>query len=296
MQLSLPLPEEVKKCLSKVVKNLLSIVDLSYRSNILRSAVSTYVVNPGKLVRPTLTILTSYLLGGDLEAAVYAATAVECVHIAALLQDDVFDKHKIRRGVATPAAVHGEFFSILASNIFIAKAVEFCTYTRIPEILLEIAHAAVRLTDGESKELELRREGRRVTLREYFDIILGKTASLIEASLAVGAYTARVDKDKMRKIRLIGRLLGLAYQLRDDLIDYVMADPRNPPSLPETINIVYVLENEHGRECAIKRALTMFRNTIRLVKNLIWQVFDKSGFIFASLIEKSLEEPIMRLF
>ncbi len=295
MSLGLDLPREVKQGLERVLANLLSIANLSYRSNVLKNAVASYVNNPGKLVRPTLTLLTAYLLNGNLEAAINAATAVECVHIAALLQDDVFDDHKVRRGIPTPACVYGEHFSILASNVFIAKAVEFCARTGIPEILNEIASAAIRLTDGESRELELRRENRRVTLKEYFEIILGKTASLIEVSLTVGAYTSRRGRQVVEKLRILGRLLGLAYQIRDDIVDFLNADPKNPSAL-ENVNIVNVLEQEHGRDLAIRKAARLLSNILKVVERLVWDIFGSAGFIFASLIERNLQTPMIRLF
>jgi len=295
VSLGLDLPSEVKRGLERVLANLLSIARLSYRSNTLKNAVASYINNPGKLVRPTLTLLTSYLLDGDIDIAVDAATAVECVHIAALLQDDVFDEHKVRRGVPTPACVYGEHFSILASNIFIAKAVEFCTRTGIPEIVNEIASAAIRLTDGESRELELRRANRRITLRDYFEIILGKTASLIEASLTVGAYTSKRGRGLINKLRILGRLLGLAYQIRDDIVDFLSADPKNPPSF-ESVNIVNVLEQELGREAALSKAMRLLANILKNVEKLVWEAFGSAGFIFASLIERNLQPPMIRLF
>jgi len=287
---NLYLPREVELALKEVVKCLFDICRGRYLSDRLYKSTLHYITNRGKLIRPILLLLTCHMLNGDMEKAVKAAVAVECVHVASLLQDDVFDMHRERRGVSTPRELFGDFFSILASNVFIAKAVEYSILTGVDKVPMEIARAAVDLADGEALELELREQDSKIHPHHYFSIIRKKTASLIEASMVIGAYLSRIPERDILKIRMLGRLLGILYQVRDDVIDFLDGEK-------EKVNIVNVFVNNGlSRDKALDKAIKLLRNLFRSVDKAIDSVFGDKGQILKLLVHSSLRVHIADLF
>ncbi|NPA70119.1 MAG: polyprenyl synthetase family protein [Crenarchaeota archaeon] len=283
------LPREVELALKEVVRCLSDICRVRYLSDRLYKSTLHYIANRGKLIRPVLLLLTCHMLNGDLDKAIRAAVAVECVHIASLLQDDVFDMHRERRGVSTPRELFGDFFSILASNVFIAKAVEYSILTGVDKVPIEIARAAIDLADGEALELELR-ESSRIDPQHYFSIIRKKTASLIEAAMVIGAYLSKASERDVKKVRMLGRLLGILYQVRDDIIDFL--DGEN-----EKVNIVNVfMSSGLDRDSALDKALKILRNLFKSVDKAIDSVFGEKGQILKSLVHSNLRLHIADLF
>ncbi len=283
------LPHEVELALKEVVKCLFDICRVRYLSDRLYKSTLHYITNRGKLIRPILLLLTCHMLNGDMSKAVRAAVAVECVHIASLLQDDVFDMHRERRGVSTPRELFGDFFSILASNVFIAKAVEYSILTGVDKVPMEIARAAIDLADGEALELELR-ESSKINTQHYFYIIRKKTASLIEASMVIGAYLSDASERDIKRVRMLGRLLGILYQVRDDIIDFLDGED-------EKVNIVNVfMSSGLDRELALSKAIEILRNLFKSVDKAIDSVFGERGRVLKSLIHSSLRLHIADLF
>ena len=277
------LPEEVKARVLQVLKNLEHVVD-SISSRSLRDAVYTYITRPGKLIRPTLCILTTYLLDGDLSRSVDAATAVECIHIASLLQDDIIDRHDVRRGIITPYARLGPELSMLASNILIARAIEYSLRTGIPDIQRELIRAALALTDGAALEIEAERDERELRLQDYMKIIIRKTASLIEAAMVLGALIANADRELVFKVKMIGRLLGITYQLRDDLLDYLRLDRQNP-GRGDKLNIVYILERSgYSRHTALELTCSLIRKLGDSALRSIRKVFGSRSTLLVQLV------------
>ncbi len=284
------LPGEVRTCILQVLRNLESIVSI-ISSKVLREAVSTYVNNPGKLIRPTLCILTTYLFEGDLRKSIDAATAIECIHIASLLQDDVIDKHHVRRGVSTPFSRFGTEISMLASNVFIAKAIEYSLRTGIPEVQMELIRVALALTDGAALEVELEQSDKMPSFQEYMRIVLRKTASLIEASMVLGALIANIGESLLHKVRIIGRLLGVTYQIRDDLLDYLEADRLNP-GRGDKLNVVRVLEKSGlSRDRAIISVLSLLQKLGRSVTVCIRRVFGSRASLLMQLVRNIVSDP-----
>jgi len=287
---NLCLPLEVQSALDKVIHNLLEICRIRYLSDKLYMSTLHYIKNKGKLIRPILLLLTCYILNGDLEKAVKAAVAVECVHIASLLQDDVFDSHKERRGVLTPRALFGDYFSILASNVFIAKAVEYSVLTGVDKVPVEIARVALDLADGEALELELRDSSDTISIEKYFSIIRKKTASLIEASMVIGAYLSEASENNILKVRMLGRLLGILYQVRDDIMDFLDGEREN-------INIVQIyLRKGLSRELALERSLRILRSLFKSVDRAVDSVFGDKGALLKTLLYSNLRLHIVDLF
>ncbi len=284
------LPDEVRNCVLEVAKNLRDIAS-HVSSSSLREAVNVYLENPGKLIRPALCVLITYILGGDLRRSIYAATALECIHVASLIQDDIIDRHLVRRGVHTPFSRFGPEISMLASNILIAKAIEYSVRTEIPKVQMELVRAALLLTDGAALEIELEKRDRAPTFAEYMKVVLRKTASLIEAAMSIGAIVAGLDETSLERVRILGRLLGLTYQLRDDLVDYLEIDSKNP-GRGDKLNVVKVLEGEGVSEKrAIEHVLNLVRRLSRVLRICIERTFGSRADLLMQFVRNIVSSP-----
>ncbi len=171
----------------------------------------------GKRLRPLITMLSCGMCGGDPEDALPLGIGLEYIHAASLLHDDVVDGAKSRRGRDSANLVFGNEVAVLTGDYMYAKALHlFSTYGNIEMIRL-VSQAVMDM--AEAQVLELSRVGELITEDEYFRIIEGKTAVLFGACVAVGGMAGGCqDRDTLYEI---GLRMGRAFQLVDDLLDYV---------------------------------------------------------------------------
>lgn len=178
----------------------------------------------GKRIRPLLVLLTTAAAGGKWQAALPAAAAVELLHNFSLIHDDIQDNSPLRRGRPAvwcqwgiPQAINtGDTLYALA-HMALQRLVE----TTSPETTLQAArlfhHASLHLTQGQYLDLSYASRPR-LTVEDYWPMIEGKTAALLEACTGLGALVAGVDEAVLQAYRQFGRLLGLAFQVQDDLL------------------------------------------------------------------------------
>ncbi|GAB6946884.1 hypothetical protein JCM16161A_10140 [Vulcanisaeta sp. JCM 16161] len=270
------LPTEVRSAINKVIQVLEESFLGLWMPNNLLNATYHYIRNRGKLIRPTLVLLMAYALGngGGLEKAIFPAASVELIHTASLLQDDIMDQQRIRRGVETPYSVYGPHTAMLASDLIIAKAVEYAIRSGDNDIVFELLNSSIKLAIGQSFESELSSRSD-VTIDDYLRLIYYKTASLIESSMVVGAYSVNVkDGEVISRIRDVGRFVGIAFQVRDDVIDYLNMDSKNPGVNMDEINIVRIMSRDNGDvRGAIDRARgllnEMLDNAVKVVREVV---------------------------
>ncbi|GAB6944930.1 polyprenyl synthetase family protein [Vulcanisaeta sp. JCM 14467] len=270
------LPTEVRSAINKVIHVLEESFTGLWMPNSLLNATYHYIRNRGKLIRPTLVLLMAYALGNGngLERAILPAASVELIHTASLLQDDIMDQQRIRRGVETPYSIYGPYTAMLASDLIIAKAVEYAIRSGDNDIVFELLNSSIKLAIGQSFESELGSKAD-VTIDDYLRLIYYKTASLIESSMVVGAYAVNVkDSEVISRIRDVGRFVGIAFQVRDDVIDYLNMDSRNPGVNIDEINIVRIMSRVDGDvRAAIDRARGMLNemldNAVKLVREVV---------------------------
>ncbi|MFP3044426.1 MAG: polyprenyl synthetase family protein [Thermocladium sp.] len=230
----------------------------------LKNAVRHYLTNRGKLVRPMLALLTTYSLSGNIINAIRPAVAVELVHIASLLQDDIMDGHAVRRGSNTPFHMFGLENTMLASDLIIAKSIEYAIMSD-KKIVFELINASIKLSIGQSYEMEYKYM-KKATLNDYMKTVSYKTSSLIEAALVVGGYSANADRDTIAKLRKLGNLMGIAYQVRDDIVDYLGLDANNPEEAGAGLNIITILGGK--TEEALSILNKYLDESIELVKDI----------------------------
>jgi octaprenyl-diphosphate synthase len=185
--------------------------------------ISTYLINSGgKRIRPAVTILLYRACGGEeLRDIVDVAVALELIHSASLLHDDIIDRSSIRRGRDSALQKYGVAETLVTGDFLFSRAFQICG--RFEEKLIDwAAQACIRLTEGEIMQGRFRHNPS-VTLADYFDIITGKTASLFEAGARTAAHLAGAPDATVKAMAECGLHVGLTFQMIDDLLDVTAA-------------------------------------------------------------------------
>jgi len=173
----------------------------------------------GKRIRPALVLLAAKCGAYDLGKLTPAAMAVELIHAATLVHDDVIDRAEVRRGRPTVAAKLGDEAAIVVGDFYFAKAYEQAAFTDSPEAVAILARAVMDICAGEVRQQAIRFRYD-TDVDEYMRRIEAKTATLLAACCDIGALLGGLDDRKRSAVRAYGRLLGLAFQIADDVLDY----------------------------------------------------------------------------
>lgn len=192
---------------------------LSSRNTLMNTVVEGYLKSKGKLIRPILVILTAKLLGSVNTHVISAAAAVEMLHNASLIHDDVVDDSSTRRGRPTVNAVWDNHIAVLVGDYFVSGALQQAISTGDLRIVDSLARLGRMLSLGEIDQIY---NARYQCLDEqaYYNIISHKTASLFVSCIEMGAYAVGVDDHRLDIMRRFAELLGLCFQIRDDVFDY----------------------------------------------------------------------------
>lgn len=182
--------------------------------------VARYLIDAGgKRLRPMLTIASAMLFGKSNGSEVNFAAAVEFMHNATLLHDDVVDESDMRRGRAAARMKWGNQASVLVGDFLLGQAFMMMVDTGNIAALKVISHAATIIAEGEVLQLAKTRD-LSATAGDYDEVIGAKTAKLFEAATEVGAMAGGADAAGREALRRYGRELGFAFQLVDDVLDY----------------------------------------------------------------------------
>ncbi len=175
----------------------------------------------GKRVRPALSILANYSVGGDgsKKNSIRIATVMEFLHTATLVHDDIIDNADTRRSRASVNARFGNQAAVLMGDWLYMSAFETSLQERSLEILDILTRVTRKMTEGEL--IQLTTLGRAdISEKDYFDVLQRKTAYLFSASCEIGAIIGGASQDEQAALREYGMNLGTAFQLTDDLLDF----------------------------------------------------------------------------
>jgi octaprenyl-diphosphate synthase len=190
----------------------------------LTAEVSAHVLaSPGKRLRPILVLLVSRLGEQDGDRAVAAAAAVELVHTATLVHDDSIDHSSLRRGRETINARWGESISLIFGDYLYSRSFMLLAEAGLYDAMQSLATATHLMTCGELLQWE-RRGQTGMTEDDYLRIVKYKTASLFAASCRVGAAASKNGNGHVADVMRFGENLGIAYQMVDDLLDFIGAE------------------------------------------------------------------------
>ena len=179
----------------------------------------------GKRVRPALTILSNYAVGGDGSRynSIRMATVMEFLHTATLVHDDIIDKADTRRKRPTVNALYGNETAVLMGDWLYMSAFETSLAERSLPILDILTRVTRKMTEGELLQLTLLGHAD-ISEAQYFDVLKRKTAYLFSASCEIGAILGEPGEEQQTALRDYGLNLGIAFQLVDDLLDFTSSE------------------------------------------------------------------------
>jgi octaprenyl-diphosphate synthase len=180
-----------------------------------------YACEGGKRIRPLILVLSAECIKSkSVEPDAYlAATAIELLHTESIIHDDIIDEENQRRGKPSFHVKYGYNSSILTADFVLGVILNISSKLKDPRIINELSDAATKMTEGEMMEIKLGKE-MNITEDDYIKVLEYKTASLFEASAKVGAIVGGGDEEQVHTMTSFGNLLGIAYQVHDDLIDW----------------------------------------------------------------------------
>lgn len=238
----------------------------------------------GKRVRPALTILSNYAVGGDGSnySSVRMATVMEFLHTATLVHDDVIDKAATRRNRPSINSEFGNQTAVLMGDWLYMSAFETSLAERSLPILDILTAVTRRMTEGELLQLTLL--GRTdITEEQYFDVIARKTAYLFSACCEIGAVLGGADAATQSKLRDYGMNLGIAFQLVDDLLDFtssndVLGKPAGADLVEGKVSLplIFLLQRDPEMRAAIQSVISD-GSYATVTRPVIFEALERTG-------------------
>lgn len=214
-----PLTEQFADHLAKIDDALKRELDLYSWSEF--HAPLRYACEGGKRIRPLILLLCAECVQSkkpDADAYL-AASAIELLHTESIIHDDIIDEENLRRGKPSFHVKYGYNSSILTADFVLGIILNIGSKLKDLRMLNELSNAATRMSEGEMMEIRLGKEPD-ISEDDYIKVLEYKTASLFEASARIGAIIGGGTEDQVHAMTSFGNLLGIAYQIHDDLIDY----------------------------------------------------------------------------
>ena len=173
----------------------------------------------GKMMRPMLVLLSARMYGAVCPATLYTAVALELLHNASLVHDDVVDESSERRGQLSVNAAYNNKVAVLTGDYLLASSLAQVSLTRHHNIVDVVASLGQELAEGELLQLS-NISNLDFSEQVYFDVISKKTAALFAACTKAGALSVDASDENVEKARLLGEYIGLCFQIKDDIFDY----------------------------------------------------------------------------
>lgn len=184
----------------------------------LKAALDLLLSSGGKRIRPTLTLLVGKMLGADSQRLITLAAAIELLHTATLVHDDLIDGSLLRRGMPTLNSQWTPGATVLTGDFLFASAAKLASDTNSIPAMSLFAKTLTVIVNGEITQLFTSRC--QVDREDYYRRIYSKTASLFETSAATAAIISEVEPEKVEALRKFGYEIGMAFQIVDDILDF----------------------------------------------------------------------------
>ena len=221
---------------------------LDHEDDFLGRALQYVRSRKGKMMRPLLVLLIARECGAVREKALHSAVTLELLHTASLVHDDVVDESNERRGQASVNAVYGNQISVLVGDYLLSKSLQEAAFTGSLRIVDIISRLGGTLSEGEIFQIaNIRSE--QISEEAYFRIIDHKTAALFAACAELGALSADAGEDFIEKARRFGEIVGICFQIRDDIFDYYSNSEIGKPTGRDmaegklTLPVIYALNS-----------------------------------------------------
>ncbi len=207
--------------LTKQIEETIERINFEVNPKTLYSPIEYILSLGGKRIRPLLTLMAANLFSDNIEGALDSAIGIEVFHNFTLLHDDLMDKSDLRRGKETVHKKWDSNTAILSGDAMLIEAYKYISkvsHQHLPETLSLFNQTAMEVCQGQQYDMDF--ESRTdVTVEEYIEMIRLKTAVLLACSLQIGAMVANASKEDAKHLYDFGINIGLAFQLKDDLLD-----------------------------------------------------------------------------
>lgn len=229
---------------------------LTNSNPLLQEVISHIKQRKGKMMRPILVLLIAKLFGKVSSSTLHAAVALELLHTASLVHDDVVDESVERRGQASVNALYNNKVSILVGDYLLATCLVQAAYSNNHDVIKVVSKLGQDLSEGELLQLS-NVSNREVLETVYFDVIKKKTAALFSACTQSAAYSAGASVEEVEMARLFGEYIGICFQIKDDIFDYYEDSNVGKPTGNDmregklTLPVIYALRtasSEVGKE------------------------------------------------
>lgn len=270
--------DEIRDLISSDLERLQKIIKQSLSSNspLLNKIVDKYLETKGKQIRPIIVVLSAKFFGAEVSDGVLCgAASVELLHNASLIHDDVIDETKRRRGHDTINNTWDNHIAVLVGDFFVSNALACAIRTNDFRVISTISELGKELSTGEIDQIDVAKH-HSIDEQTYFSIINKKTASLFQSCVKVGGYSVGASDIDIANLSKFVELLGLSFQIKDDIFDYFKDDAIGKPTgndLREgkvTLPLIYALSHtESPRHEEMRRLADSDSLTTEQIETLI---------------------------
>lgn len=264
-------------------------------NSLMNEVIANYLLAKGKQIRPIIVFLSAGMLGNVNRNVVYAAAALEMLHNASLIHDDVVDETKQRRNRPTINALWDNQIAVLTGDFFVSKALEVGLRTGSVGVVAGLSALGAELSIGEVDQI-VNSQSSTFSEEAYMAMIGKKTASLFRHCMNMGAETAGASPEDTAPMLRYAELLGLCFQIRDDIFDYYPQGEIGKPTgndLREgkvTLPLLYALNHTSGPETEAMRELARKRQLDESdIQRLITFAIKKGGVEYAVGIMRRMQ-------
>ncbi len=269
----------------------------------LLNRITHYVVNrKGKQMRPMFVFLVSKMVSdGEVNDRTYrGASVIELIHTATLVHDDVVDDSNRRRGFFSINALWKNKIAVLVGDYLLSKGLLLSIDNNDFDLLKIISVAVREMSEGELLQIEKARK-LDITEEVYYEIIRQKTATLIAACCSLGAASVKPDSEHVERMRKFGELIGMAFQIKDDLFDYGEEKIGKPTGIDikeqkMTLPLIYALNNSSEKDKRwLINSVKNHNKDKKRVKEVIQFVKDAGGLSYAENKMKNFQQEAFDL-
>jgi octaprenyl-diphosphate synthase len=269
----------------------------------LLNRITHYIVNrKGKQMRPMFVFLVAKMLdnGAVSERTYRGASVIELIHTATLVHDDVVDDSNRRRGFFSINALWKNKIAVLVGDYLLSKGLLMCIDNNDFDLLKIISVAVREMSEGELLQIE---KARKLDITEavYYEIIRQKTATLIAACCSLGAASVKPNSKEVETMRRFGELIGMAFQIKDDLFDYGDAKIGKPTGIDikeqkMTLPLIHVLNHCSEKERAwLINSIKKHNKEKKRVKEVIAFVKTHGGLEYATEKMKAFQKEALEI-
>ena len=251
---------------------------LDNNNRILKYVLKYIIKSKGKKMRPMFVFLSAKIVGEINESTYRTASMIELLHTATLVHDDVVDDSMQRRSFFSINAIWKNKIAVLVGDFLLAKGLLLSIENEDFELLKITSNAVREMSEGELLQIE---KARKLDITEaiYYEIIRSKTASLLASACSAGAYSSSLNKELAEKFRLFGETIGIAFQIKDDLLDYGHNNTGKPSGgdikekkmtlpliytlqvVPPDIrrSIIYIIKNQNTNKSKVDKVMQLVK-------------------------------------